>query len=664
MVIDPKQQEIEAHVNALNADKQDPALREFLNVMKSKTQTKTWTNDDVVASSATEDSASVIPTLPNAIADPDDDLYDDLPGKNIDPTGNITSDALNDDQTSPEIPGEISSVPIVDNIETEEPVITNANESPEQRIAETGRLFVRNLPFTCAEDDLKTHFEKYGPVSEVHISLDSNTKQSKGYAYVLFMVPQNAVDAFINLDHTSFQGRLMHVIPASENLNAKKMNEDLIDDSTSYKTKKQAQLQATAGDDTHFKSLFMSQDAVADAMAHKLDVTKGDLLNADGSNVAVRLALAETHIIQETVQYLEKEGVCLDAFKSQMKKERSDTVILVKNIPFNSSEADIREMFSRYGDIIRCVLPPTRTVALVEFSSSQESKTAFKNLAYRNFKGRPLMLEKAPVGVFVPKKDYETVAHVEDSIADEENDENTSTLYIKNLNWSTTEEALVTLLGAVIGFRKVSIPKKKNPRAKQPNGSDALLPMGFGFAEFADKESAKKALTMFQGRVIDDHAIRISFSDRSAIKKAATAVDYTFDEEEVQVTGTKLLVRNVPFETNHKELVELFSTYGQLKKLRLPKKMDRSSHRGFAFVEFLTKQEAKNAYQSLHSTHLYGRHLVLEWAEDDTSISMLREKTRRQFDSMVEGEMDGKRQKRVDLTQKSAMLMDDDLPGQ
>lgn len=40
----------------------------------------------------------------------------------------------------------------------------------------------------------------------------------------------------------------------------------------------------------------------------------------------------------------------------------------------------------------------------------------------------------------------------------------------------------------------------------------------------------------------------------------------------------------------------LFSPFGHLKSARLPKKFD-GSHRGFAFVEFTTKQEAKNALE-------------------------------------------------------------------
>lgn len=38
--------------------------------------------------------------------------------------------------------------------------------------------------------------------------------------------------------------------------------------------------------------------------------------------------------------------------------------------------------------------------------------------------------------------------------------------------------------------------------------------------------------------------------------------------------------------------------------------MKFGNHRGFAFVEYVTKQEAQNAIEALSNTHLYGRHLV------------------------------------------------------
>lgn len=70
------------------------------------------------------------------------------------------------------------------------------------------------------------------------------------------------------------------------------------------------------------------------------------------------------------------------------------------------------------------------------------------------------------------------------------------------------------------------------------------------------------------------------------------------------------------FEATRKDLRELFGAFGQLKVVRVPRKFD-GTHRGFGFVEFLTHQEALNALSSLASSHLYGRHLVIEWAKDE-----------------------------------------------
>lgn len=51
-------------------------------------------------------------------------------------------------------------------------------------------------------------------------------------------------------------------------------------------------------------------------------------------------------------------------------------------------------------------------------------------------------------------------------------------------------------------------------------------------------------------------------------------------------------------------------------------------HRGFGFVDFLTESDAKRAMDALrHSTHLYGRRLVLEWAEKESdSIEIVRKR--------------------------------------
>lgn len=68
-----------------------------------------------------------------------------------------------------------------------------------------------------------------------------------------------------------------------------------------------------------------------------------------------------------------------------------------------------------------------------------------------------------------------------------------------------------------------------------------------------------------------------------------------------------------------------YSAHAQLKSVRLPRKFDHRT-RGFAFLEFTTHAEAARAYATLRHTHLLGRHLVLEWAEDTQDIDALRQK--------------------------------------
>lgn len=86
-------------------------------------------------------------------------------------------------------------------------------------------------------------------------------------------------------------------------------------------------------------------------------------------------------------------------------------------------------------------------------------------------------------------------------------------------------------------------------------------------------------------------------------------------------SGTKMIVRNVAFEATKRDLSQLFGPFGQLKSLRMPRKFD-GSHRGFAFIEFITKKEAANAYAAVKNTHLHGRHLVLEYAKEEEALQV------------------------------------------
>ncbi|KAJ3296457.1 hypothetical protein HK104_001596, partial [Borealophlyctis nickersoniae] len=530
---------------------------------------------------------------------------------------------------------------------------------PAELIADTGRLYVRNLPYVCTVEDLRKLFEKFGPLSEVHIPIDKETKKSKGYAFILFLLPEHAVKAFTKLDGTIFQGRILEILPGKD----KPRVEAEEDAQGSYRSKKEKQKKATAGNEFSWNSLFMNSDTVAEAMADKLGVRKADILDRESENMAVRLALAETHIIAETKQYLEEEGINLDAFEKR--KTRSNTILLVKNLPARTEEDELVELFGKFGSLGRVVLPPAKTIALVEYLEPNEAKSAFTRLAYTKFKHLPLYLEWAPVGTFKSafdpaeaeerkKRRAETggkrgIRGGADAIADEiapngetppEEDTDmmpVATLFVKNLNFDTKEETLKSAFEGVGGLRSVRIATKPDKRTGEK------LSMGFGFLEFATKEDAMRCMKSMQNFKVDGHALNLKFSNAAAKTATSAGSRKRGADDPVKITGSKLVVRNVPFEATKKDIRQLFSTFGQIKSVRLPRKFD-GAHRGFAFVDFLTKQEAKTAFESLGATHLYGRHLVLEWAEEEQDeVEVAREKTKKAF--FKDGGMPGKRRK-------------------
>jgi RNA recognition motif-containing protein len=51
-------------------------------------------------------------------------------------------------------------------------------------------------------------------IAQITIPLDPTTRTSKGLAYITYVSSASAISAFDDLDRHSFQGRLLHILPA------------------------------------------------------------------------------------------------------------------------------------------------------------------------------------------------------------------------------------------------------------------------------------------------------------------------------------------------------------------------------------------------------------------------------------------------------------------
>lgn len=159
---------------------------------------------------------------------------------------------------------------------------------------------------------------------QVHVPLNKETGATKGIAFIQFSNPDSAETAMQEKDGDTFQGRLLHVLPASAKRETK-----LDDFALSKLPLKKQQLikkrREAASKDFNWNSLYMNPDAVVSSIAGRLGLAKSEVLDPTSSDAAVKQAQAETHIIQETKTYFEQHGVDLNAFK---KKQRGDTGIL------------------------------------------------------------------------------------------------------------------------------------------------------------------------------------------------------------------------------------------------------------------------------------------------------------------------------------------------
>ncbi|KAJ8103282.1 hypothetical protein POJ06DRAFT_247096 [Lipomyces tetrasporus] len=687
----------------------DPKLREYLLAMRPRANERTWANDDISGLPMVPISSAVIVPefkLDNTVTD--GEPFDKLDKRTSRPYShkeisieaeeesildkdhdeeaqlNLAATEISDDEwlrqrrkrivdasnpvTSPNL--EESSAINGDGItelvvENETTLERSEEEVNLESIQSTRRLFVRNLSYACSEEDLHELFGQHGKLEEVHVPLDSDTHNSKGFAYILFENGEDACNAYTTLDKQSFQGRLLHVIPGQPKRESKLDEFEL----AKLPLKKQQALKrkaAAAKNQFQWSSLYMNTDAVVGFLARKMGISKADLLDPESADAGVRQAMAEAHAIDDAKKYFESVGMDLKAF-ADAKAGRSDTVILVKNFPFETTVEELRDLFSEHGDVRRLLMPSSNTIAVIEMANAPQARAAFAKLAYRRFKSSILYLEKAPKNLlsgnspFLPvapsartlerakevKPSVSEIVQLDEAEADDQDYSasiGSTSLFVKNLSFKTRASDLAAVFSPLQDYIRAEVKMKMDPKHK-----GTWLSMGFGFVEFKTKDSAELARKTMTGFVLDGHSLQIKLSTRGSDSGALRS-----DTKSKTAPKTKIIIKNLPFETTKKDIRQLLGAFGQLRTVRLPKKFDNTA-RGFAFAEFVSAKEAENAMNSLAGVHLLGRRLVLQYAtQDATSAEMEIERMQSKVRKQVAGEtlasyrLSGKRKFNID----------------
>ncbi|MED6133512.1 hypothetical protein PIB30_028940 [Stylosanthes scabra] len=175
-------------------------------------------------------------------------------------------------------------------------------------------------------------------------------------------------------------------------------------------------------------------------------------------------------------------------------EEFSRTRIIAQNVPFSSTQDDIRALFERHGRVLHVELSMhnktrNRGIAFVEMGSPEEALEALNNLESYEFEGRILNLEYAR-----PKK-KKSPPTVQPKPAV------TYNLLVSNFPYEVRAKDLREFFNSgnssVVSAEVIFYDK---PRKSA----------GYGFVSFESEQEAQEALSEFQGKIFMGRPLRVA----------------------------------------------------------------------------------------------------------------------------------------------------------
>lgn len=389
-------------------------------------------------------------------------------------------------------------------------------EKTEEKVTKitTPRLYVKNIPYSSTAEQIKAKFEEFGPVEEVSLPASEVPGENRGFAFVKFADIESATKAYMT--SVIFEGRHLQLAQSEPEPEKKKV--DLIpDDDQSFQEKKQERLKRYRPETMN--PLIMDKNTIADAIAERIGVTKADVLNPESDNVMARLAIAESQLVEETKQLFAQHGIDVDALQNGYKQdkttENSNTVLIIKNLRYETTEEELRGILASKGTLVRFVLAPTHTVAIVEYARPSDARKAFNSLNYWSLHETPIYMQWAPAGVTTNEGDGSD----ERKSRRPKVEIKTTTLIVKNLPFSVTKKSEIAEAFKHVGnIKAIRLTKKRNEQGHR----------GFCFIDFTTRQAAQAAYDAMQDVHLADRHLIVQPADEG---KRDTKVEMNIDVE-------------------------------------------------------------------------------------------------------------------------------------
>jgi RNA recognition motif-containing protein len=316
------------------------------------------------------------------------------------------------------------------------------------------------------------------------------------------------------------------------------------------------------------------------------DVTEGSI-STESDAVETSEELNVPELAEDTVsEAAEEPGADEEEENSKPEKERF--TMFVGNVPFETMENDLRELFSEYGTVELVNLPRDRAsgrsrgFAFVDMASKNEVTAAIDGLNGVLVGGRAIRVVES-----VPKEELQ-------SRGPQKYDESAQKIYVGNIPFQTQKEDLMDFFSEYGGVREVYIPFDTTTGNQR----------GFAFVTM-DVGDAEKAIEKADGASFFGRTITVS----KPLPRGQKA-----PSRNAGPPSTKMYVGNLSFYTELDTVMDMFEEFGEVIDAYMPEDRETGGSRGFAFVT-MSAEDAKKAIDNIDGCELDGRILRVNEAQ-------------------------------------------------
>ncbi|XP_062354823.1 nucleolin [Cinclus cinclus] len=236
---------------------------------------------------------------------------------------------------------------------------------------------------------------------------------------------------------------------------------------------------------------------------------------------------------------------------------------------FDELKTGLREFFGKKNiEILDVRIGASKRFGYVDFSSAEDLDKALQ-MNGKKLMGLEIKLEKA--------KSKETMK-------ENKKERDARTLFLKNLPYRLTEDEIREVFENAL---EVRIVMNKDGNSK-----------GMAYVEFKTEAEANKALEEKQGTEIEGRAVVIDFTGEKS------------QQEHHKGEPKTLIVNNLSYAATEETLQEVFKKASSIK---VPQN-NQGRPKGYAFVDFATAEDAKEALNSYNNTEIEGRTIRLEFS--------------------------------------------------